>query len=320
MIKRKLGKNGPEISSIGFGGWGIGGKTPGNSSYGKTNNDDSLETIEFASNNNVQFFDTSPAYGNGVSEELIGQALSNSRKNIILSTKIGYSSWSEGADFNHDKLAKSLESSLKRLKTNYIDVLWLHSPPGNILFEDKKIFHLLDKFKKDKLINQWGVSCKSPNEGMELLQQRDLDLLQVNFNMMDIRAFKNGLFDLCKDRGVGIVARTPLCFGFLTGKINKNTVFPEGDHRRNWSKNQIKTWIDGTDKILSLLEVKPGAEACKSALRFCLSFPAVSVVLPGALYKNEVKEQVEAGNEGVMDKNKLNKVIELHDKFSFYSP
>ena len=178
MIKRKLGKNGPKISSIGFGGWGIGGKTPGNSSYGKTNNNKSLETIKFASDNNVQFFDTSPAYGNGVSENLIGRALRGSRKHTIISTKIGYSSWSAGADFNHDKLIKSLESSLIRLKTDYIDVLWLHSPPGNILFEDKKIFNLLEKFKKDKLINKLDLVSRQEFEVLKKIVQKQDSIIK----------------------------------------------------------------------------------------------------------------------------------------------
>ena len=320
MIKRKLGKNGPNVSSIGFGGWGIGGKTSGNSSYGETNNNTSLDTIKFAFKNNVQFFDTSPAYGDGVSEKLIGQALKLNRKDIIISTKVGYASWSEGENFSEDILKKSLDASLNRLSTDYIDVLWLHSPPGNILFENENIFKLLDQFKKNKLINQWGVSCKSPNEGLELIQKRNIDLLQINFNMMDIRALEIGLLDLAFDRGVGIVARTPLCFGFLTGNINSDTVFPIGDHRRNWSKKQINTWIEGAKQILSLLKINPGKDGCKAALKFCLSFPAVSVVLPGALFKNEVQDQVEAGIEGPMDKEKTDKVIALHNETSFYAP
>ena len=119
---------------------------------------------------------------------------------------------------------------------------------------------------------------------------------------------------------MGIVARTPLCFGFLTGKISQNTIFPEGDHRHNWSPNQIKTWVDGAESILSLLGINPGAEACKAALKFCLSFPSICVVLPGSLFENEVDEQVQAGIEGAIDESDLFKIIKLHDNISFYNP
>ena len=320
MIQKKLGKKGPKVSCIGFGGWGIGGRTPGNSSYGETDNIKSLQTIKHAYKNNIKFFDTSPAYGDGVSESLIGEALEQNREKVIYSTKVGFSSWSKGADFDEKSIFKSLEESLDRLRTTHIDVLWLHSPPGNIIFENKNIFKLLDSFKNENIIKQWGVSCKSPNEGLQLIKERDVDLLQINFNMMDIRAYQLGLLDLADKKGVGIVARTPLCFGFLTGKIQHDTIFPEGDHRHNWSSNQIKTWIDGTNNILSLLKLKPGSEACKAALKFCLSFPSICVVLPGSLFEDEVDEQVQAGIEGAMDKSDLAKIIELHDKISFYNP
>ena len=86
-----------------------------------------------------------------------------------------------------------------------------------------------------------GCKCKSPDEGLQLLKRKKYRfLLQINFNMMDIRAYQSGLLDLAYRKGVGIVARTPLCFGFLTGKITQNTIFPEGDHRHNWSSNQKK--------------------------------------------------------------------------------
>ena len=320
MIEKTLGKHGPKVSCIGFGGWGIGGKTPGNSSYGKTDNDQSINTIKHAYRNNIVFFDTSPAYGDGVSESLIGEALEENRKKVIYSTKVGFSSWAEGANFNIKSIYMSLEASLERLRTNYIDVLWLHSPPGDIIFKDKSIFDLLDELKEKNIIKQWGVSCKSPDEGLQLLKERNVDLLQINFNMMDIRAYQLGLLDLAYKKGVGIVARTPLCFGFLTGKITQNTIFPEGDHRHNWSSNQIKTWVDGAESILSLLGINPGAEACKAALKFCLSFPSICVVLPGSLFENEVDEQVQAGIEGAMDGSDLYKIIKLHDKISFYNP
>ena len=72
-------------------------------------------------------------YGDGVSESLIGEALEENRKKVIYSTKVGFSSWAEGANFNSKSICMSLEASLERLRTNYIDVLWLHSPPGDII-------------------------------------------------------------------------------------------------------------------------------------------------------------------------------------------
>ena len=320
MKKVKLGKDGPFTNRIGFGGWGIGGQTPGNSSYGKTNDKTSCEAIQTAIDRGVTFFDTSPAYGNGVSERLIGKVLKPYRKKVLISSKVGFLSWSEGANFSPDSFQTSVEGSLKRLQSDYIDVLWLHSPPKEILQNNLSVFTEMDKLKNQNLIKQWGVSCKSPDEALDLIKSNNIDLIQINFNMMDIRAINSGLMKVAEEKGISIIARTPLCFGYLTGKITKDTVFSNGDHRNNWSTNQKNAWVDGANEIMSLLNVKPGYEAVKASLKFCLSFPAVSVVLPGALFKKEVDEQSDAGDEGPLENNDIKKILSLHEKLSFFKP
>ena len=318
MYFKKFADNDLEVSCVGFGGWGIGGETPGNSSYGKTNEIESCSAIENALLRGVNFFDTSPAYGNGVSEVLLGKVLKGSRKNIYLATKVGYNSWDEKSDYSANKIKQSLEKSLLRLSTDYVDVLWLHSPPLEVIKYNQDVFDELDDLIKNGYISNWGISAKNPEDALEAIKIRNVKILQVNFNMMDIRAKEIGLFDLASKLNVSIVARTPLCFGFLTGNILKSTIFNKGDHRNNWSKAQKDLWIDGTNRIMGSLSLNPGDEMCKIALRFCFSFKPVLLALPGALYKSETNIHADAGDEGVLDYELIENIFNIHKNFSFF--
>ena len=127
MKYRPLGKTGLIVSEIGFGAWGIGGRTVGTTSYGDTDDAMSLAALRRARECGISFFDTSAAYGNGHSEELIGQAFEGSRTSIVIATKAGYDSWDRPPDFSPAAITVSAEASLRRLRTDYIDLLQLHN-------------------------------------------------------------------------------------------------------------------------------------------------------------------------------------------------
>jgi aryl-alcohol dehydrogenase-like predicted oxidoreductase len=318
MRRRPMGAGGPDVGVIGFGGWGIGGRTPGNSSYGETEDDVSRATIQRAVERGVTLFDTSPAYGDGRSESLLGEVLEPIRDRVQIATKVGYRSWTEPPDFSVNTMRGSLHGSLDRLRTDRVDLVWLHSPAIELLLETPEIFDALDRMVSEDLVSRWGVSCKSPEDALRLLDVRPVDLFQVNMNMLDIRILENGLVERAEREGVGIVVRTPLCFGFLTGTITPKTVFPEGDHRRAWSSDQIQAWVDGALQALSIVGATPGAQACAAALRFCLSFPAVCSVLPGAIRPTEMDEQADAALYGPLEVENIAAIIELNRAKSFF--
>ena len=110
----------------------------------------------------------------------------------------------------------------------------------------------------------------------------------------------------------------PLCFGFLTGAIRRDTVFLPGDHRHGWPRAQLDNWIDGAGELLASVDATPGLEGVHSALRFCLSFPAVSSVIPGILTSREAVENAAASDLGALPQAAIDAVLDINRKRQFY--
>ena len=161
MKYRQLGTTNILLSEIGFGTWGIGGVTPGPTSYGPTDDAISLQALKQALDIGINFYDTSNVYGRGNSEELIGQAFKTDREKVIIATKVGLIDYESPSNFSSDYMRDSLENSLKRLKTDYIDLLQLHNPPLNIIYESDRTnpvsIYGTTKLTSENLIKLYGV-------------------------------------------------------------------------------------------------------------------------------------------------------------------
>jgi aryl-alcohol dehydrogenase-like predicted oxidoreductase len=317
MKYRALGRTGIVVSEIGFGAWGIGGRTAGETSYGETDDRTSLAALGRALEKGITFFDTSSAYGNGHSEELIGRAVASRRDKVVLATKAGYEAWDRSPDFSAQAIVQSAERSLRRFGTDCIDLFQLHNAPIEVLKSDE-VRDALAGLQKAGKIRAWGASAKSPAEALEAISASDVAVVQANFNMMDVRALDSGLLEEAARRGTGFIARTPLCFGFLAGTIQRDTVFPPGDHRNGWSRAQLDNWIDGAGDLLAAVAATPGKSAVQHALRFCLSFAGVSSVIPGLLAPQEVDENAEASDFGALSAPSLAAVLEINRKRRFF--
>jgi aryl-alcohol dehydrogenase-like predicted oxidoreductase len=317
MNYRALGRTGLVVSEIGFGAWGIGGRTVGTTSYGDTDDRTSLAALEAALDAGITFFDTSSAYGNGHSEELIGQAFKGARSKVVIATKAGYEAWDRPPDFSAAAIARSAEASLRRLGGDTIDLLQLHNAPTAVL-QATDVREALAKLVASGKIRAWGASTKSPAEAIDALREADVAVVQANFNMMDVRAQSDGLFDEVARRQAGFIGRTPLCFGFLAGTIRRDTVFPEGDHRNGWSRAQLDNWIDGAAELLAAVSARPGPQGAQSALRFCLSFPAVSSVIPGILTPAEAAENALASKAGALSTASVEAVLAINRRRQFF--
>jgi len=319
MNYRALGRTGLVVSEIGFGAWGIGGRTVGTTSYGDTDDRTSLAALGAALAAGITFFDTSAAYGNGHSEELIGQALKapTARSMAIVATKAGYEAWDRPPDFSAAAITASTEASLRRLDSDYIDLLQLHNAPTAAL-QSNDVRSALERLLVSGKIRAWGASTKSPAEAIAAVRLAEAPVVQANFNMMDVRALTSGLFDEVSRCQAGFIGRTPLCFGFLAGTIARDTVFPLGDHRNGWSRPQLDNWIDGAVELLAAVSAKPGAEGAQSALRFCLSFPAVSSVIPGILTPHEAAENALASEAGALPPTAVEAVLAINRTREFF--
>lgn len=318
MKYRDLGKTGIKVSEIGFGAWEIGGLTEGATSYGETDDKESKKALIKAYEKGINFFDTSNVYGNGHSEELLGETFENLREGVVIASKVGLLRHNGPQDFTPEYIIKSLDSTLKRLRTDYLDLYQLHSPPIKILYEMPEIINTLSKLKEKGKIKAFGISARSPEEGIIAATKYPLDSIQINFNLIDQRAVESGFMNICDKKGIGIIGRTPLCFGFLSGKYEKDYKFSPDDHRSTWFKEQREIWANAYTLFLEAVDKNINQTNAQIALRYCLSYNPISVIIPGMLNEKEVIENAHASDLGALKKHEISKLENIFKENTFF--
>ena len=318
MKYRTLGSTGLTVSAIGFGGWGIGGRTEGATSYGETDDGVSRRALARAFECGITFFDTAPAYGDGRSERLIGEAFRGRRDKVVIATKAGHRSWTEAPDFSPDALRASLEGSLRRLGTDYVDLLQLHNAPAGLLRAQPAIADTIMDLQRSGKIRAWGLSAKSPDDGIAAFRDLGAGTVQANINMLDVRAVTGGLVEAAQAAKAGIIARTPLCFGYLSGRVDASTQFAPGDHRAAWSEQQRTRWREGAELMFTAAAPAAAEERAHAALRFCLSVPAVASVIPGILTPEEAAFNAAAGELPLLPARQYEAVLALNRTHEFF--
>ena len=317
MNYRALGGTGLRVSEIGFGTWGLGGNAGGSFSYGPADDNVSRAALKSALDQGVNFYDTSDLYGFGHSEEILGETFANCRGQVVIASKGGFVD-AVKQDFSAAHLRSALENSLRRLRTDYIDLYQLHSPAVATLREQPEIIALLEEFRAAGKIRAWGFSARSPEEARIAVEEFSAPAIQVNFNLTDQRAESGGLFALCQKLKTGVIIRTPLCFGFLTGKYSSRQSFDAADHRSRWSPEQLQSWEQANAVFAFLFEANPGNTPAQLALRFCLSFDAVSTVIPGMLNHNQVCENAAASGRPALPADQLARAIQVGGCTEFF--
>lgn len=305
MKERLLGRSGISVSEVGFGCWGIGGLTPNQTSYGATDDNQSTRALEYALDRGITFFDTANVYGGGHSEKLLGKVFRHKRDRVIIATKAGWLDYESEPDFSSANIVKSVDESLKRLNSSYVDLLQLHNPPNEILKSNSEVFNTLNALKKSGKIRSIGISTKSPQQALPCVEIESIDVVQVNFNLLDWRAWDCGVLNSEQTKGLGVIARTPLAFGFLTGTYNDKVAFDSTDHRSNLAKETVSRWIFAVKKLKKLPIYKPEEELIHKALRFCLSYQAISSVIPGMFTCDEVDQNIKASEFGGISEKEL---------------
>ena len=318
MRYRTLGATGLTVSEIGFGAWGIGGPSPGATSYGPTDDAVSLRTLDRAFDKGVTFYDTSNAYGNGHSEALLGQAFKPRRDKVVLATKAGFPRFDQAQDFSPDALRASLEGSLRRLQTDHVDLFQLHSPAIELLRDNPAVLDTMRALVAEGKARAYGLSVRAPDDGLVAIRELKIPVVQVNLNLLDQRAVLNGLLDLAQETGTALIARTPLSFGMLTGRVDTNQTFDPQDHRSRWSRDQIGRWIDGSRRFVAAVAAAAQATAPQIALRYCLSHPAVAATIPGMMRPEEVDENAGASDLGPLGADALAEIARIYAGSDFF--
>ena len=307
-----------QVSEIGFGAWGIGGSANGATGYGPTDDRESMAALRRAYDLGVTFYDTAALYGYGHSERLIGEALRDVRANVIIATKVGFLDDGGAQDFSPAHIRGSLEASLKHLQTDYVDLYLLHSPSLAVLVDDDRILRVLEELQSEGKTRALGISLGSPSDGHVSITKFGFKAIQVNFNLVDQRALDIGLFDLCDQNDVGIIVRTPLCFGFLTGAYSRDTQYDPSDHRTNWSGDQVARWVDAGGLFSAAVADCADQTPAQMALRYCLSYRFVSTTIPGMLTVDHVEENLRASQMRSYSQDALQCLEKVYQENTFF--
>lgn len=281
MIYRKIPETDMNISVIGYGGWGVGIKGWRNVSEKKVR-----ESIVTAYKNGINFFDTSPLYGAGKSEEILGDELAHVRNEIFIASKCGLVLHENGFvehSLNPDSILSEIEATLKRLKTDYIDLYQIHFPDGKTAWD--KVFSVMQKLQKEKMIRYFGVS----NFSVELLKEtKGAGYVSVQ-NRFNIFQKDEGLQVLkyCQDENLGFIAYSPLCQGIFSKSIDENFRPSKRDVRH---LNPIFTNEVFFNEAIS--EKNKMKNPLKEALRFVIDTPALTGCLVTMTRAEHVKENV----------------------------
>jgi aryl-alcohol dehydrogenase-like predicted oxidoreductase len=281
---RKLGSTGIEVSEIGYGAWGIGGKQ-----WLGGDDDTSLKALRRAIELGLNFIDTALAYNEGHSETLVGRVVREAGKKIYVATKIPPKNriWPAapavplGEVFPYDYAIESTETSLKNLGLEQIDLQQFHvwNP---IWFHQDEWRRAIEDLKKSGKVKYFGVSINDhmPDSALDLVTSKAIDTVQVIYNVFE-QSPERWLFPACLEHGVGVLARVPLDEGALTGTLRRDTKFTEGDFRdwyfRDDRLNDVVPRVEALEKDTANI----GGSLAQRALRFVLAHPAVSTVIPG---------------------------------------
>lgn len=313
MNYRKLGRSNFRVSEIGYGAWGIGG-----GEWLGGSDRESLAALRRAIDLGVNFIDTALAYGDGHSERLAGQAVREAGRNVHVATKVPPKSqlWRARLGFGvpsatpYDYIVGCAEQSLRNLNLDAIDLLQLHVwNPEWIDREDWR--RALDDLKRDGKIRAAGFSLTDhdPDSGVGAIRTGLIDSVQVIYNVFDQGAART-LFPLCLKENIGVIVRAPLDEGGLTGEIGPDAAFPPGDFRGGYFKGDRKLQVAGRMDALRR-DLGEGADLPATALRFCLSHPAVSTVIPGMRTVRHAESNAALSAQGPLPKETLT-VLKRH--------
>jgi aryl-alcohol dehydrogenase-like predicted oxidoreductase len=298
MRYRKLGRTAYSISEIGFGAWGIGGKQ-----WLGGEDQAAIRALQKARDLGINFYDTALAYGDGHSEKLIGQAFGKSSDIIIASkvppkNRVWPASGSIREVFPKQYVLDSLDETLRNLGRESVDLYQFHVWTDDWANNDEWI-ETVNQMKSSGKSLYVGISIgeHTPANSIKALETGLIDSVQVIYNLFD-QSPEDELFPCCQQHEIGVLARVPFDEGSLTGRVRPETTFPEGDFRNFYFKGNRKQ--ESWERVQQLAaDLGIGTDQLpETALRFCLSAPAVSSVIPGMRSPEHVASNAHASEAG----------------------
>jgi aryl-alcohol dehydrogenase-like predicted oxidoreductase len=301
MQKRKLGNSGLEVSAIGFGCMGL------NFSYGHALADqDSVALIRAAFERGVTFFDTAEVYGPFTNEEIVGEALRPVRDQVVIATKFGFdidpeTKQNRGLNSRPEHIREVAEASLKRLKTDVIDLLYQHRVDPNVPIED--VAGTVKKLIAEGKVKHFGMSEPAAQTLRRAHAVQPVSALQNEYSLWTRGPETNGILEACEELGIGLVPYSPLGKGFLTGAMSKETPISENDFRKNLPRFTPEA-MEKNQALVDLLKRiadEKGATAAQIALAWLLARKPWIVPIPGTTKLHRLEENLGAASVMLTD-------------------
>ncbi len=310
MEMRPFGDTGLEVGEVGFGAWAAGAQY-----WGDVKDENSLAAIREARALGVTFFDTAQEYGCGHSESVVGEALEGDAE-AILATKVGKWWYGDtfdtfGKDFSPVFISGMIDGSVHRLRREPIDLYQLHNP-GVEVSERPETWTALRNLQAAGKIRFFGSSIGRAEE-LDLALEAGAKGLQFEFSILHPE--RRDWIRRCASAGCGVIIRTPLAYGALTGKYEPGYTLPENDfrHDSNWGGKAFRRYVDRA-RDLRFLE-REGQTMAQAALRYVLAEPGVSVVIPGGKTPEQVRDNCAAA-EGTLTDPEVGRIAELQEKWA----
>lgn len=317
MQYRELGRTGWKVSTSSFGAWAIGG------TWGKVDDQESLQALHKAIDLGVNFIDTADVYGDGRSERLIAQVLKERGEEIIVATKAGRRLNPHTAPgYNRDNLTGFIERSLRNLDVDALDLVQLHCPPPGVFYMPE-VFGVLDDLIQDGKIRNYGVSVEKVEEAIKAIEFPNVKTIQIIFNIFRQRP-ADLFLKLAQEKEIGILARVPLSSGMLTGKMTLDSQFERDDHRtfnrqgEAFDKGETFSGVDYNLGLQAVEEIRPlvpeGWTMAQFALRWILMNPAVTCAIPGAKRPAQALDNTTAANLPPISDETMSKVKNIYER------
>jgi aryl-alcohol dehydrogenase-like predicted oxidoreductase len=299
MEARRFGTSDLRVSPITLGSWPMSGDR-----YGRIDDSEAVQTIRRAHEHGITSFDTAPAYGAGHAEESLGAALADRRDQAVITTKCGIvqrnpRTGQPGRDASRASILREIDDSLRRLRTDHVDVYLVHWPdPETPLEQTMATLDEIQQAAKTRLV---GVS----NFDVPLLEQclalRRIDVLQVGYNLFD-RRMEREVFPFCREHGIGVMAYGSLAYGLLTGAFTEDTTFEPTDWRSNGvafgqpilGGDNFRANVRLVNRLKTEVAAPKGVTVAQLALAWVLHNPIVTTAMVGARVPAEIEENVGA--------------------------
>lgn len=313
MQTRKLGKDGPELTVIGFGAWAIGG--PWQFGWGKVDDAESIEAIKAAYESGINWIDTAAVYGFGHSEEVVGKAVDGFRDKIFIATKCGLVNDGTGTALNNlqpQSIRNEIEASLRRLKTDYVDLYQIHKPDPNVAVEES--WETMMRIKEEGKARFIGVSTYDVSMMERCVKVYPVQSLQPSYSMVKRDAEIENL-PYCFQNAIGVVAYSPMQAGLLTGKFDITKIAEDDWRRKNpfFEEPQFSKILQFVEK-LKPIAARQNKTVGHLAIAWVLKNRAITSAIVGARRKEQVLENVKAP-EYIMSDDEMIEIQNLLTEF-----